>query len=240
MAKRFTDTGKWGKASFTELSNEWKLVWIYLCDSCDHAGIWDVNWKLMAFHLGQPFSRALLEQAFGDKIRFLSETKLFLPSFIEFQYGTLNPDNRAHLSVINRLEKEGANKGLKRSLQGRKDKDKDKDTVKDKEKEKEAFNNFWKDYPNKVEKQKAEEIYGRLFRAGVDPATLIAARDRYREQCKTKGTASDFVKMPTTFLNNYKSFLADDYGAAEDFSKGEADADYLAKEAAIFARQEPA
>ena len=131
MAKRFTDTNKWAKQSFGDLSLKMKLVWIYLCDNCDHAGIWDTNFKLMAFHLGESVTPDELTVAFGDKIRWLGTTKLFLPSFVEFQYGALNPENRAHLSVIHRLEKEGATKGLKRSLQGRKvtvtDKDKDKD-----------------------------------------------------------------------------------------------------------------
>lgn len=137
MAKRFTDTTKWGKASFDGLSDKMKLVWIYLCDNCDHAGIWDVNWGLMSYHLNAPRYelKDSVTRELKDKVAFLSDTKIFLPSFIEFQYGELNPGNRVHLSVINRLKKEGAYKVLTSSMCGAKDKDKEKDKDKDKDKE---------------------------------------------------------------------------------------------------------
>ncbi len=54
---------------------------------------------------------------------------MVLTGFIEFQYGNLNPENRAHKSVIDQLVKyqikEGAYKGLTRPLQGCKDMDMD-------------------------------------------------------------------------------------------------------------------
>jgi ABC-type antimicrobial peptide transport system permease subunit len=70
-------------------------------------------------------------------------SKWFIRSFIEFQYGTLNPDNRVHLSIINILEKNKI-KPLVSPLLGVKDKDKDmdKDKVKDKDYKKYGiFNN---------------------------------------------------------------------------------------------------
>lgn len=149
MAKRFTDTNKWDKASFADLSLKMKLVWIYLCDKSDHAGLWDININLMSFQIGEKITLKEIMETFGDKIQQKGKM-LHIPSFVDFQYGKLNPANKAHLSVLNRLEKfaessridelclnNSDNKGLDRSinrpLQGAKDKDKDKE--KDKEKE---------------------------------------------------------------------------------------------------------
>lgn len=141
MAKRFTDTEKWKKQSFGDLSIKLKLVWIYLCDNCDHCGVWDVNLKLLSFHLGESVTLSEIEASFGDKITWLGKAKIFIPAFIEFQYGALNQGNRVHSSVLNRLEKLGACKPRVSPVQGAKDKDKDKAKDMDKEKEKEKENN---------------------------------------------------------------------------------------------------
>ena len=129
MAKRFTATEKWIDPWFCGLSKDNKLFWIYLLDSCDHAGIWQVNWPLVKFYMGDYIFD---KDIFNGRIVELTSEKWFIPKFITFQYGELNPENRAHLSVINILKKEGAYKGLIRGFQGAtiKDKDKDKDNEK--------------------------------------------------------------------------------------------------------------
>ncbi len=133
MANRFTATEKWVDPWFCGLNEKDKLFWIYLVDNCDHAGMWQVNWPLVNFHIKD---YVFNEKVFNGRVVILKDEKWFIPKFIEFQYKTgLNPENRAHLSVINILKKEGAYKGLERGLQARKDKDKDKDMVKDKVKE---------------------------------------------------------------------------------------------------------
>lgn len=133
MAKRLTDTDKWEKESFSELSLKMKLVWIYLCDKCDHAGVWEPNFKLLSFNLGETVSREEIELAFGEKIRWIGK-KIFLPSFVDFQYGELNAENRVHRSVLKRLEKlqiKPLASPLLGAALGAKDKDKEKDKEKD-------------------------------------------------------------------------------------------------------------
>jgi hypothetical protein len=157
MANRFTATEKWSDPWFCELSEKDKLFWIYLVDNCDHAGIWQVNWPLVRFYIKD---YVLNEKSFNGRIVKLREDKWFIPKFIEFQYKTgLNPENRAHQSVLNILEKEGASKGLVRGCQARtaarKDmvkeeykyivKDEDLKTVYKYISNKE-FNNIFKDY----------------------------------------------------------------------------------------------
>tara|TARA_R110000824_G_scaffold313164_1_gene500024 strand:- start:1247 stop:1996 length:750 start_codon:yes stop_codon:yes gene_type:complete len=165
MAKRFTDNQKWSKSWFMNLTVEEKLLWIYITDSCDHAGIWEVNWKLTSFMVG--FQVIKLPDNFKKQIQVISDNKYWIKDFCQFQYGTLNSNNRAHNSVINILSNYnlGAYKGLTSPLQGHKDKDKDKDKVKVKVKKDVRFKspsldkviNYFKkmkypDYKNEAEK----------------------------------------------------------------------------------------
>ncbi|CAK0768479.1 hypothetical protein CCP3SC15_380001 [Gammaproteobacteria bacterium] len=135
MAKRFTATEKWNDPWFSDLSDKEKLFWIYLLDNCNHAGIWDVNWRLIKFHIAGFFYKA---ESFKDRIYEISESKWFIPKFIDFQYGELNPENRVHSSIIMIHQKEGVCKPLISPLQGAKDKDKDQDKEKDQVKDKEG------------------------------------------------------------------------------------------------------
>lgn len=132
MAKRFTDSGKWDKEKFSQLSAKLKLAWIYLCDKCDHAGVWDVNIRLMSFQVGESYTLEELIEGLGENVE-LRGSKIFIPAFIEFQYGDLNPTNRVHQSVIQRLDKLAPSKPHASPFQGAKDKDKDKDKEKEKE-----------------------------------------------------------------------------------------------------------
>lgn len=130
MPKRFTATEKWDDPWFCALSERDRLFWVFLCDKCDHAGIWQVNRLLVQLYFP---NYDLKPERFADRIQVLTPEKWLLTKFVFFQYKQLNPENRAHASVIDKLEKEGAYKGLNRGLQARKVKDMVKDMVKEKE-----------------------------------------------------------------------------------------------------------
>jgi len=119
----------------------YKLLWLYILDECDHAGVWQVDLEVAQIKIGEKLSLDLALQYLGSKILQIDGgEKWFIYDFIEFQYGVLNPDNRAHNSVINILNKyqiDYKNKPLTSPLQGAMDKDKDKDMVKYKDKDKE-------------------------------------------------------------------------------------------------------
>ena len=138
------------------MRNDFKVFWIYVLDQCNHAGIWEVDFKLAWFFCKCPKSKLKsdsfrrwksgIEYAFNKQYQEIDNGKRwFIKDFVEFQYGTLNENNRVHLSVITILQKydlienkdlvSPLNKSLNK-LQGAKDKDKDKDLVKVKEKEK--------------------------------------------------------------------------------------------------------
>ena len=146
MAKRFTDTNKYKKPFIRGLQGAYKLLWDYLYHDCDHAGIWIVDFEIAQIYLGsdmQVNKEDALKYFNEDEQRIIilnNGSKWFIPSFIDFQYGNLNPENRAHLSVINILKSHSLinDKGLTTPLQGCKDKDKDmvKDMDNDMDKEK--------------------------------------------------------------------------------------------------------
>lgn len=193
MAKRFTDTGKWDKGSFAELPAYTKLIWLYLCDKCDHAGIWDANFGLMSYQLGEQITRNDI-LALGDRVEWLSESKLFIPGFVEFQYGELNPDNRAHLSVIKRLQKEGACKGLTSPLEGAKDKDKESSSSSlKKRKEVFDFDQVYARYPRKVGKAEGLSRLRSLIVSQDDYDALNRALDKFIAYHRGQKTEPHFV-----------------------------------------------
>ncbi len=149
MAKRFTDTDKYKKKFIRGLKGAYKLLWDYLYHDCDHAGIWIVDFEIAQIYLGKDMlvSKEDALSFFNDteeRIIEISNTKWFIPSFVDFQYGKLNPKNKAHNSVINILEKYDLienckikHKGLDSSLKVAKDKDKELDMDKDLDKDSE-------------------------------------------------------------------------------------------------------
>ena len=189
MPKRFTDTMKWDDPWFGDLSKDNKLAWGFLCDKCDHAGIWKVNERLAVFHLGQmPDIKAL-----GGRVIQLSPGKWFLPKFVNFQYGNLNPSNRVHASIIAILKKEGASKALKRPLRGSndKDKDKDKDVVEN------GFDRFWELYPRKKGKEGARKACAKIESDKYEPIL-----NALKAQLPTMAEGDiKFIKHPATWLN---------------------------------------
>lgn len=130
MSKRFTDTDKWKKSLLKSMPAEYKLLWFYICDDCDHAGIWNVDIEVAALRIGEEVTAAKAIEVFGEKIKvFDGGEKWFIPGFIEFQYGELNEKNRVHESILKKLNKYKLleNKPLTSPLQGAKEEDKEEE-----------------------------------------------------------------------------------------------------------------
>jgi len=107
MAKRFTDTLKWKKKFFRELPFKYKLLWLYILDDCDHAGIWEVDFDAVKLKLGVKFVPSDILNKFNNRIvEFNDGEKWFIPSFITFQYGEeLNIKVKAQFSAIQLIRK---------------------------------------------------------------------------------------------------------------------------------------
>lgn len=132
--KRFTETGKWADPWFRKLDPMAKLLWWWVCDNCDNAGVIDIDIELAAFQIGYAIPIDTLS-VFGDRITKLEGGKYFIPKFIGFQYGELSSECKAHNPVFASLEKHGL-KGYQKGIHRDQEKDKDKDKVKDTEKAK--------------------------------------------------------------------------------------------------------
>lgn len=110
MAKRFTDSEKWKKRFFKKLCCKYKLLWLYILDDCNHAGIWDIDLEVAGLRVGEEFKEKEVLNIFKDNVIPIdSDEKWFVPKFIEFQYGELNPESRVHQSVIKILDKYNLN-----------------------------------------------------------------------------------------------------------------------------------
>lgn len=207
MAKRFTDTGKWDKAWFRKLSPELKCAWIFLCDRCDHAGLWDIDEEAFQYFIGSNVGLDEILMGFGDKVERVDETKILITGFIDFQYGKLNPENRVHKSVIDRLQKLAPSKPLKRTLQGPKDKDKDKDKEKDKEKESNFdFETVYQKYPRHEGKGPGMKRLPDLITTQKDFDDFKKAVENYASLVKERQTKPEHIKLWSSFVGK-----ADDY-----------------------------
>lgn len=108
MAKRFTDSDKWKKPWFRRLQPAHKLLWSYILDNCDHAGIWDVDFDLASYHIGEDVNQLdAMEDLRKQYLPFACGKKWFVVDFVDFQYGELKATNNAHGSVISILKRYG-------------------------------------------------------------------------------------------------------------------------------------
>lgn len=117
MAKRFTDTTKWSEDWYLDLPLKDKLFWIFVCDNCNHAGIFKPNKKLFEYVIGcdvdlKNFVSKVNQEK--ERIIILGNGRWYLKGFIEFQYGaTLNPNSNVHKSVLKLLNENDINSGFK-------------------------------------------------------------------------------------------------------------------------------
>jgi hypothetical protein len=107
MAKRFADTEIWQKEWFLKLSLKHKMLIKFLFDNCDCAGIYEPNFTLLSFYLGEPVNASDFEEL--KQVRRLENGNYFIEDFINFQYNTdissLNPKFSVHKGIIKQLEK---------------------------------------------------------------------------------------------------------------------------------------
>ncbi len=128
--KRFTETTKWDDPWFMDLPLKYKLFWLYICDKCDNAGAWQPNIRLAIAQIGEPLELSEILRVFSDRITQLDDGKLFIVKFIPFQYGNLSPNCRAHIPILNNIEKLRVSKGYPKGIHTLVEKE--KETEKDK------------------------------------------------------------------------------------------------------------
>jgi len=107
MAYRFTNTDKWNDGWFSSLKTLEKLLFIYLCDNCDIAGIIEINAKRIALDLGcnENDVKGAIEGLSRGITLSLSGDCAIINNFIKHQKNLpLNKLNNAHKGIISRFE----------------------------------------------------------------------------------------------------------------------------------------
>lgn len=224
MAKRFMDNSIFEKQWFRELPVRLKIVWFYLINKCDHAGILnDLDVGLLSYQIGDNYTIDEILEAFNDNIEQIGDNKFYLTKFCKFQYGELNPNVKVHKSVIKLLDKH--NIELDNPLVSVKDKDKDKGK---------DINTKKEEFAKRVEKE--------VFDMHLDPNMIKEFIEywtehndggrvlRYEQQSifNIRKRMSTWVKNSKKFNSNMKFQPASD----EDIQKREAriEADYQAQQ----------
>jgi len=220
MAKRFMDNSIFEKQWFRELPVRLKIVWFYLINKCDHAGILnDLDVGLLSYQIGDNYTINEILEAFNDNIEQIGENKFYLTKFCKFQYGELNPNVKVHKSVIKLLDKH--NIELDNPLVSVKDKYKDKGK---------DINTKKEEFAKRVEKE--------VFDMQIDPNMIKEFIEywtehndggrvlRYEQQSifNVRKRMSTWVKNSKKFNSNMKFQPVSD----EDIAKREAriEADY--------------
>jgi len=103
MAVRFTESEKWRDSWFSNLKPNEKLLFLYLCDNCNIAGIIEYNPKIWAVEIG--WDRREIEGALmGLQSRIVwskDQECIFIRNFLKHQKNhPLNTKNKAHIGIL--------------------------------------------------------------------------------------------------------------------------------------------
>jgi hypothetical protein len=241
MAKRFTDTTKWKRPWFRTLGIHAKVLWQYMCDECDHAGIFIADFELVSFQVGFKVDEEKLTAWLGDKLVRVDRDKYFIPSFFEFQYGGSDAMFRAKQGALKVLADHalidpatGQIKDLTNSclrppkgsltlieLQGI-------GTITGKElipdfsaKQRVTqveLEEAYKEYPRKEGKSEGMRLARAEIKTKSDLANFRKAIGHYRDKCKSAGKAPEFIKYFSSFMAEWTDWLDPSHGTGEDFS----------------------
>lgn len=142
MVKRFCDTDLWQKEWFQELCLKHKVLLKYIFENCDCAGVWNINFRLASFIIGESVTIDDIHYINSIKKQFeiIDNKNIFVIDFINFQYGTLSENCKPHKSIIEKLKKyhlyERVSKGYPKGIETLEEKEKEKDNIQEKDKEK--------------------------------------------------------------------------------------------------------
>lgn len=110
---RWTNCGKWDRPWFRETTDHEKLIYLFIRDDCDTAGIWEVDPARVRFAFGWDLKlRDFLKACNGhvnllpddkpvERVRVLDASHIWIVHFCLEQYrGGIKESNRAHRPVI--------------------------------------------------------------------------------------------------------------------------------------------
>lgn len=103
MPKRFTDTEKWKDEWWGSLSNDYRMIWLYLVDSCSIAGIWKKDFRGLNFNCNTNITEQEFIKVFSSRVIDRGGS-YFIPKFLRYQCPKgLNSNKPAIISIVNEL-----------------------------------------------------------------------------------------------------------------------------------------
>jgi len=229
MAKRFTCTEKWSDPWFRKLRPVDKLMWVYITDNCDAAGVWKVDMEMAQFcicaspDMGE-FVSDFLEACEGRVIPFNDGKLWAIPSFIEFQYGELKLSCAPHRRVFALLKAhslKGYPKGTLRVVPTLQEEEEEEEEEKEEDKRgsvrgrkeapaySEEFTSWWAGYPKKIGKVRAFAEWKAAKKRGMTADVATVALGGYIRLCEREERK---ILDPERWLKYNR--WADDYAEA--------------------------
>jgi len=103
MAKRYTDTEKWKDDWYISLNNDYKIVFQWLLDNCNHAGICKRSLNLLNVMCKTSITENDLINNMDGRV-IIKDNIWFIPKFLKFQYTNLKSNKAVIISVIKELK----------------------------------------------------------------------------------------------------------------------------------------
>lgn len=105
--KIFTDTEKWDDQWFRALPPVVKLVYLYICDRSDHAGVWEYDEELLALHTKiKTIDKETWLKHLDPKVIVLPNGKWWIVNYISFQNPRgISKSNKMCVPIYRSIEK---------------------------------------------------------------------------------------------------------------------------------------
>jgi hypothetical protein len=105
--KIFTDTEKWDDQWFRALPPVVKLVYLYICDRSDHAGVWEYDEELLALHTKiKTIDKDTWLKHLKPKVIVLPNGKWWIVNYISFQNPRgISKSNKMCVPIYRSIEK---------------------------------------------------------------------------------------------------------------------------------------
>ncbi len=89
---------KWNDPWFRRLTPDQKLFWMYVCDTCDNAGVWKIDFELASFQIGIKVTEDFIKDINEGKERVIIKNDLLLiRDFVVFQIGDITSKKQTNL-----------------------------------------------------------------------------------------------------------------------------------------------
>lgn len=112
-AKRFFNNN-WDQPSFSKLTTEQKLLYKYLWERCNIAGVYMLNYPIMTAYLGFSINNEIIDsliECIDSEIEKIDNKFVWFKEFVRFQQkdsgGSLSETSPPHKSVVKQLKKTG-------------------------------------------------------------------------------------------------------------------------------------